>query len=83
MRHLRAWFLRLGGIFAKDRRDEELRAEIESHLALHEEENVRSGMLPQEAHRQAVIKLGGIAPMTEAYRDRRGLPLAGNALARH
>ncbi len=74
MRHLRAWFLRLGGIFAKDRRDEELRAEIESHLALHEEENVRSGMLPQEAHRQAVIKLGGIAPMAEAYRDRRGLP---------
>ncbi len=74
MRRLRAWFLRLGGIFARDRRDEELRAEIESHLALHEEENIRAGMLPQEAHRQAVIKLGGIAPMTEAYRDRRGVP---------
>ncbi len=74
MRRARAWFLRLAGIFGKDRRDAELRAEIESHLALHEEENRRAGMPPQEAHRQAVIKLGGIAPMTEAYRDRRGLP---------
>jgi predicted permease len=74
MRRLRAWFLRLGGFFAKDRRDEELRAEIESHLALHEEDNRRAGMPPQEAHRQAVIKLGGITPMAEAYRDRRGLP---------
>src|SRR5579862_5156809 len=74
MRRVRAWFVRLGGIFARDRRDAELRAEIESHLAFHEEENLRAGMLPREAHRRAVMKLGGITPMEEAYRDRRGIP---------
>ncbi len=70
---LRAWFLRLGDLFGKERRDRELAEELESHLEMHIEENVRTGMSPEEARRQALIKLGGIEQAKENYRERRGL----------
>jgi putative ABC transport system permease protein len=75
MRHLRAWFLRLYGLFDNELRDREFAAEMESHLQLQIEDNLRSGMSAQEARRQALIKLGGIEQTKEAYRDRRGLPV--------
>src|SRR5439155_1366127 len=37
--------------------------------------NLRAGMSPTEARRQALIKLGGVEQTNEIYRDRRGLPL--------
>src|SRR6266487_1669828 len=75
MRRLRAWFLRLAGLFNKERRDRELAEEIESHLEIHMEDNLRRGMTPEEARREALIKLGGIEQTKESYRDRRGLPM--------
>src|SRR5687768_8202534 len=75
MRKLRAWILRLGGLFNKQRKDRELDDEIQSHLQLHIEDNLHLGMTPEEARRQAMIKLGGIESTKEAYRDQRGLPL--------
>src|SRR5580692_6028370 len=75
MRHLRAWFLRLYGLFDNELRDREFAAEMESHLQLHIEDNLRAGMSAGEARRQALIKLGGIEQTKEAYRDRRGLPM--------
>src|SRR5260370_11180937 len=75
MRKLREFILRLGGLFNRKGRDRELDAEIESHLQLHIEDNLRLGMTPQEARRQAMIKLGGIESTKEAYRDQRGLPV--------
>ena len=75
MRRLREWILRLGGSFNKQRKDRELDAEIESHLQLHIEDNLRLGLTPEEARRQALIKLGGIESMKESYRDQRGLPV--------
>jgi predicted permease len=75
MRYLRALLLRLGGFFRKNQRDAEFSSEIESHLELHIEDNLRAGMSPQEARRQALIKLGGIEQTKESYRDRRSLPL--------
>jgi putative ABC transport system permease protein len=74
MRQLRAWFIRLGGLFHKERRDRELAEELESHLQMHIEDNLRSGMTPEEARRQAHIKLGGLEQTEESYRDRRSLP---------
>ncbi len=74
MRKLRELILRLGGLFDKQRKDRELDEEIESHLQLHIEDNLRLGTTPKEARREAVIKLGGIESMKEAYRDQRGLP---------
>lgn len=74
MRALRAWFVRFGGLFGKQQRDRELAAEMESHLEMHVEENLRGGMTPEEARRQALIRLGGVEQTKESYCDRRGLP---------
>ena len=60
MRALRAWGLRLASLFAAARRDEDLRAEIESHLPLHTDDNIRAGMSPAQARRTAVLQLGGV-----------------------
>jgi len=75
MRPMRAWFLRILGMFQKDRREREFAAELESHLQMHVEDGIRSGLTPAEARRAALIKLGGIEPTKEIYRERRGLPL--------
>src|SRR2546428_745838 len=75
MRKLRELFLRFGGLFNKQRRDRELEDEIESHLQLHIEDNLRLGMTLEEARRQAMIQFGGIESTKEAHRDQRGLPL--------
>lgn len=75
MRELRQWIVRFGGLLGKRRKDRELDEEIESHVQLHIEENLALGMTPEEARRQARIKLGGIESTKEACRDQRGLPL--------
>ena len=74
MKRLRACFSRFAGLFQKRRRDREFAEELESHLQLHIEDNLRAGMTPREARRQALIKLGGIEQTKEIYRDRRGIP---------
>jgi putative ABC transport system permease protein len=71
---LRAWVLRLAGSFRKERREQEIVEELRSHLELHLEENLRQGMSAEKARRDAIIKLGGIEPTKEMYRERRGLP---------
>jgi predicted permease len=75
MRQLRAWLLRLSGQFKKDFRERELSAEMESHLELHIDDNLRAGMTPAQARREAIMKLGGVEQTKENYRERRGLPL--------
>jgi putative ABC transport system permease protein len=75
MRWLRSFFLRLAGIFAAERRDRQFAAEVESHLQMHIEDNLRSGMSPESARREALMKLGGIEQTKENYRDHRSLPL--------
>ncbi len=62
------------GSFAGNRAERELSAELESHLQLHVDDNLRAGMTPAEARRQALLKLGGVESAKEAYRDRRGWP---------
>jgi len=74
MRQLRALLKRLTNLFSKKSHDREFSAEMESHLDLHIEDNLRAGMTPQEARRQALIKLGGIEQTKEAWRERKGLP---------
>jgi len=74
MRSLRAFLQRLFGSLRRDERDAELSAEIESHLAMHVEDNLRAGMSPEEARRQALIKLGGAEQTKELCRERRSLP---------
>lgn len=54
--------------------DRELDAELGSHLDHAIEENLRRGMSPREARRQALLRFGNIARTREAYRSQRGLP---------
>src|SRR6266705_1583003 len=75
MKWLRGWLMRLGGIFGGERQERELAAEMESHLQMHIEDNLRAGMSAAEARREAIMKLGGVEQTKEIYRDRRGLPL--------
>ncbi|HEY9503294.1 MAG TPA: ABC transporter permease, partial [Pyrinomonadaceae bacterium] len=75
MKVLRTWLLRLRGVFAKDALESDLDQEIESHLQMHIDDNLRAGMSPQEAKRVAVMKLGGIDATKEAYRDRSTIPI--------
>jgi predicted permease len=74
MRQLRAVFARIAGLFAGRRADDELRDELESHLEMETAENVRRGMSPADARRQALLASGGLTQAAEAVRDRRGLP---------
>ena len=80
MRWLRALFVRFGGLFGKDPRERELAAELESHLLLHIEDNLRAGMSPAHARREAMMKLGGVEQTKENYRERRGLPILETTL---
>jgi predicted permease len=80
MKRLRAWVIRFAGLWSGARRERELSDEIESHLQLHIDDNLRSGMRPEQARRDAILKLGGVEPAKEAYRDRRGIPLVENLL---
>ena len=72
MSALRAWLALLGDLFGKERRERELADELESHLQMHIDDNLRAGMTPQEARRDALLKLGGLDQTKENYRDRRG-----------
>jgi predicted permease len=74
VRCLRVWLQRLSGLFLTARRDRELAAEIESHLQLHIDDNLRAGMTPDEARRDALLKFGPVESIKESYRDRRGVP---------
>lgn len=74
MRTMRALVSRVIGLFRSDRSDRDFAAEIDSHLQLHVDDNIRAGMSPDEARRVALVKLGSPAAVTQAYRERRGLP---------
>jgi macrolide transport system ATP-binding/permease protein len=75
MKRLRAWMMRLGGLFGGVRRERELADELDSHLEMHIDENLRAGMTAEEARRDAVLRLGGVEQTKQAYRERRTLPL--------
>jgi len=80
MRGLRALWMRLRGLLAGRRDESEFEAELESHVAMHAEEGVRSGLNSEEARRQALIQLGGAEQTRQAYRERRTLPWLENLL---
>ena len=74
IRQLRAFFVRLAGLFNRGQREREISEELEGHLRRHIEDNLRAGMDVAEARRRALIKLGGLTQVKERYRDRAGLP---------
>jgi putative ABC transport system permease protein len=74
MKALRRLFHRLTSWTTSAQDDEMLRAEIEEHIAMQTAENLRAGLSPVEARRQALLKFGNVEAIREIYRDQRGLP---------
>src|SRR5262245_34720643 len=65
---------RCRAVFTRRRLDQDFDQELQAHLAMLTEENVRRGLSPTEAARQARLRLGGVAQLEERHRDERGLP---------
>ncbi|MGB7024587.1 MAG: ABC transporter permease [Candidatus Acidiferrales bacterium] len=73
MRFLRRFLTRLANFVTRRRNDERLKEEIEEHLAQQTAENLRAGLSPAEARRQAMLKFGGVEAIKEDYRAERGM----------
>ncbi|HTZ73456.1 MAG TPA: permease prefix domain 1-containing protein [Candidatus Aquilonibacter sp.] len=74
MTKLRTTLRRLAAFFRRDHHEADLTAELDSHLQLHIHDNLRAGMSPEEARRQALIQLGGLHQTKESVRAQRGFP---------
>src|ERR1700723_1154952 len=71
MRSFRALTRRLGGLF---RSGSDFEAELESHIDLHTDALISTGLDRREARRQALIRLGGAEQTRQVHRERRTLP---------
>jgi predicted permease len=68
---MRQFLLRLLNVVRRDRADRELAREVDSHLALLEEEHIRRGMKPEEARLSARRAMGSVALTKDLHRDAR------------
>jgi predicted permease len=78
VRRLRAALTRLAAFLSARRRGRAVQTfddELESHLQLHIDDNLRAGMAPEEARRTAIIKLGGIESTRQKYREQTTVPV--------
>src|SRR6266581_4714926 len=71
---------RLIAFFRRRRLEDDLDAELRSHLEMAVELNVRKGMAPEDARGEARRSFGGVEQTKENYRDQRGLPMIETAL---
>ncbi len=74
MRYVRSALARIAGLFAGHRAEDDMHEELEAHLEMETAENVRRGMHPDEARRQALLAAGGLTQAAESVRAQRGLP---------
>lgn len=63
---------RVRALVHRGRLERELDDELRFHLEMQTEQNVRAGMPPEEARRQALLAFGGVERFKEAARDARG-----------
>src|SRR6266403_677260 len=71
---------RLAALFRRGRLEDDLDAELRSHLEMAVELNLRKGMSAEEARREAYGEFGGVEQTKELYRDQRGLPMIETTL---
>jgi putative ABC transport system permease protein len=74
MRAVRAMFSRMTSVFSRTRAARELRDELDLHLQIQIDNNLRSGMTPEDARRSALAASGGIAQAAETCREYQSLP---------
>src|SRR5437868_6476272 len=72
MPQIRVWRSRLLGAFWRRRLEHDLQAELDAHLELLTEENLRRGLSAEEARYAALRSLGGVEQAKEAFRDEAG-----------
>ena len=63
------WIRRLRGLLHRDKLSAEWEEELRFHLDMREEWNARSGMVQEQAHRDAVRRFGNPARMKERMRE--------------
>jgi predicted permease len=80
VRFLRRFLIRLLNFATRQSADQRLQEEIAEHLAFQTEENLRAGMSPAEARRQAALKLGSAEAIREHHHTEQSLPLIENLL---
>ncbi len=73
MSALRRALARVRSFYQKPPLDADFEAEIAAHLEMAIEENIRRGLTPLEARRQALIRFGGIDLAKDQQREARGL----------
>jgi putative ABC transport system permease protein len=64
----RVW-ARVTGLFRSNWRDREMAQEFESHVQMHIDDNIRAGMSPEQARREALVKFGGMEAAKESVRE--------------
>jgi len=69
---LRTFWSRLVRTFRRRRSEREMDAELQSHLEMLTEANVRRGMTTEEARQAARREFGGLEQTKEAYREQSG-----------
>jgi predicted permease len=80
VRSLRRFLIRLSNFATRQSADQRLQEEIAEHLAFQTEENLRAGMSPTEARRQAALKLGAAQAIREDHHAEQSLPFIENLL---
>jgi putative ABC transport system permease protein len=75
MKQLRRFRMRAGNFVGRRSGEQRLREEIEEHLALETEANIRKGMAPEQARRAAVLRFGSVEAIRESYHAEKGLPM--------
>jgi predicted permease len=80
MKLLRRFLNRLSNFAGRREHDRRLQEEIEDHIARQAEENLRAGMGPVEARREAALKFGARQAVRETYHAEQGLPVIENLL---
>lgn len=74
LNRIRVMGRRMHGLFARSRLDKEFKQEIDTHLEMLTEENLRRGLSPEEARRIARVQLGGMTQLREIHREMWSLP---------
>ncbi len=74
MKQVRRMISRLRVTLFGDSRTADLADELEAHIQMQTEDNLRAGMPPELARRTAALKFGNIESIKESCRDQRTLP---------
>jgi predicted permease len=80
MKILRRFLVRIRNLVLRQSDADRFREEMQEHLIRQTEENMRSGMLPDEARRQAALQFGVAEAIREQYHAETSLPLMESTL---